>query len=115
MVGGGTWRPESAILRKIREGIDYNGNELLEIIHAPAFQKVFGGLDDDGQMLKTSPRGFDIDHPHINLLRRKSFTGIKVLKPADVVSDGFVDIVEEGYVTLLPLNNWLKKVIEFEE
>ena len=115
MIGGGTWRPEASILRKIRDGIDYDGNELLEIIHAPAFQKTFGGLDIDDQLLKTSPRGFAIDHPHINLLRRKSFTGIKMIKPAQVISDGFVDIVEEGYVTLLPLNEWLKKVIEFEE
>lgn len=115
MIGGGSWWPESAILRKIRDGIDYDGNELLDIVNAPAFQKVFGGLDYDPRALKTAPRGFPKDHAHIELLRRRSFTGVKMLKPADVISDGFVDMVEEGYLAILPLNEWLKKVIEFEE
>jgi len=115
MIGGGTWRPEAAVLRKIRDGIDYDGDELLDIINAAPFQKVFGGLTHDDQMLKTSPRGFDQDHKHIDLLRRKSFTGIQMLTPADVISDSYIDTIEEAYVSLQPLNEWLKKVIEFEE
>ena len=38
-IGGGYYRPESAILQKIRAAIDYNGDELKRIVSTPEFKK----------------------------------------------------------------------------
>ena len=36
-----------------------------------------GGFEIGGDQLKTSPRGYDKDHPRIDLLRHKSLLGMK--------------------------------------
>ena len=73
MIGGGMYRPDNDGLKKIREAIDYDGQELLDIINKKSFIKYYGGLTYDHTKLKTSPRGYPIDHEYIDLLRRKSF------------------------------------------
>ena len=36
-VGGGLWHPGSEVLKKIRDGIDYDGQELLNIVNKKIF------------------------------------------------------------------------------
>jgi uncharacterized protein (TIGR02453 family) len=71
-IAGGVWMPPSAELKKIRQEIDYNGKALKKILSSPAFKKQFGGLSPEYK-LKTTPKGYDKNHPDIELLRHNSY------------------------------------------
>lgn len=113
MIGAGLYKPDSTTLKKIRDAIDYDGDRLQEIIDNKQLQDFFGGLAHDEEMLKTSPRGYSVDHNHIELLRRKSFHVMRELSKKEVIGNNFTDIVEEGYLASQPLNNYLQKAVEF--
>ena len=113
-IGGGLWRPERKVLKQVRDAIDYDGNELLEIINNKKFRDFFGGLAEDPNKLKTSPRNYRNNHEHIELLRYNNLTAQKELTQKIVISAGFVDFVEEAFVTLKPLNNFFKKAISVD-
>lgn len=111
-IGGGLHRPDKELLDRLRAAIDYDGEQLKEIIQADTFQGLFGGLSEDEHMLKTSPRGYSKDHRHIDLLRRKTFTGMKSFSEAEFVSDTFVDMVEESFLGLKSFNEYLGKSVQ---
>lgn len=110
-LGGGLWRPDKEILRQVRDAIDYDGEELLDILNTPKFQNLFGGLAEDPDKLKTAPRGYSQDHEHIELLRYNNLTARAELTKEKVQSDHFVDYVEEVYLALKPFNDYLEKAI----
>ena len=111
MIGGGTYRPDKEALKSIRDAIDYDASELIEIINDKKLVSMFGGLSIDETQLKTSPRGYSDDHPHVKLLRRKSFTATMEPLKKDMMNANLTDLVEEAYLTLRPLNQWLAKAI----
>ncbi|MEZ5022126.1 MAG: DUF2461 domain-containing protein [Chitinophagales bacterium] len=113
-IGGGFHNPDNTILKKIRDAIDYDGDQFKKIIASKEFQDFYGGLPEDPNQLKTSPRGFSEDHKHIDLLNRKSFTGIKPLTQKEFLSDNFIDLVEQSFVTIQPFNAYLQKAVDFE-
>ncbi|MEM6316419.1 MAG: DUF2461 domain-containing protein [Bacteroidota bacterium] len=113
-IGGGLHRPPSDNLKKMRQAIDYDGQRLKEIVTEKKFATYYGGLSHDPQALKTSPRGYDESHEHIDLLRRKNFTAIRPVTQEEFVADSFVDLVEEGYLLLQPMNSYLADAINFE-
>ncbi|MEZ5007159.1 MAG: DUF2461 domain-containing protein [Chitinophagales bacterium] len=113
-IGGGFHNPDNTILKKIRDAIDYDGDQFKKIIASKEFQDFYGGLPEDPNQLKTSPRGFSEDHKHIDLLNRKSFTGIKPLTQKEFLSDHFIDLVEQSFVTIQPFNAYLQKAVDFE-
>lgn len=110
-VAGGFYKPKSDYLKSIREAIDYNGDEFKNIINAPSFQNHFGGLMEDEDQLKTAPKGFSQDHPHIDLLRLKSFAALKPFKREDVLAPQFKDQVVEVYLAMLPFRRYLNKAV----
>ncbi|MEM1120959.1 MAG: DUF2461 domain-containing protein [Bacteroidota bacterium] len=111
-IGGGLHRPDNDVLKKVRSAIDYDGEKLLAIARKKSFQEFFGGLSEDEQKLKTSPKGYPKDHEHIELLRRKNFTAIHHFTQAEVISDEFVDLVEKAYLELKPLNDYFNRALE---
>ena len=113
-IGGGVYRPPADVLQKIREGIDYDGQRLKEIISSAPFIDMFSGLDEDEHQLKTAPRGFPKDHPHIDLLRRKSFTSIVPLTEEQVLAEEFPALAERAYVSLRPMCEYLNRAVNFE-
>jgi uncharacterized protein (TIGR02453 family) len=111
-IGGGIHNPHRDTLKQIRSAIDYDGERLKEIIESDDFQSYWGDLDEDKDQLKTSPKGYSQDHPHIELLRRKHFTVSKRITQADILADDFPGIVEEAYLQLKPLMDYLVKATE---
>ena len=68
MVGFTVLRLED--LRLIRDQIAQDDQPLRSVLNDPSFKKVFGELQ--GDQVKTAPKGFDKEHPAIDLLRYKS-------------------------------------------
>ena len=110
LLAGGYWRPKKEILQSIRDAIDYNGEELKAIIEKPSFTKIFGGLWEDDR-LKTSPKGFSKDHPHIDLLRNKTFAVEVTLSRKQVLDSNFEDYLVTVYLEMLPFRRYLREAI----
>ncbi|MFD2828034.1 DUF2461 domain-containing protein [Leeuwenhoekiella polynyae] len=110
-IAGGFYKPKSSLLKSIRQAIDYNGEELLEILNKPGFKKMFGWLIDDGDSLKTAPKGFSQDHKYIELLRKKSFAVQTDLTQKLVTSDDFENHVLQIYKEMLPFRNYLNQAV----
>ncbi|MGL4651484.1 MAG: DUF2461 domain-containing protein [Caldilineaceae bacterium] len=73
MTGGGMWMPEAAVAQQIRSYIALHTEELRQVLSEPNFAAAYpDGLN--GERLKRAPKGFEEDHPAIDLLKLKSFT-----------------------------------------
>lgn len=109
-VAGGYWMPQSDHLKSIRQEIDYNANDFLKIIESKEFKNYFEGLDE-GEKLKTSPKGYEADHPYIELLKLKSFTVTHSLSDKELASSTAVNSVVEGLKTMSPFISFLNQAI----
>ncbi len=110
-IAGGFYKPKKEILDSIRDAIDYNGEELKKIVNKPSFDKMFGGLIDDGESLKTAPKGYSQDHEHIDLLRRKTFAVQTSVTQKQVMQEDFQDYCVQVYKEMLPFRNYLNKAV----
>lgn len=72
-VAAGLWYPAAAHLKAVRQEIDYNQEEWLNVINAPEFINEFG-TPDPASKLRSAPKGYPSDHPVIEYLKLKSFT-----------------------------------------
>lgn len=87
-LGVGFWDPNKDDLFRIRKEIEMDASEFYEFLEDPDFKDTWGSFY--GPTLKTAPRGFDKDHPDIELLRRKNFTFVHSLSDKEVLSPDFV-------------------------
>jgi uncharacterized protein (TIGR02453 family) len=110
LLAGGLWRPAPKVLRSVRDAIDYNGEELKKILSAKSFKQTFGGLYED-ERLQKAPKGFSQDHPHINLLRNKTFAVVHRLSKDAVLKDGFKAHIVKVYLEMLPFRRYLNHAI----
>lgn len=103
--GGGIYMPGGEMLKKIRQEVDYNPEELKNITEGKGFREVFGEIK--GEKLKTAPKGYPKDHPNIEFLKLKSFIVMKRLTDEDVTSEGFGEQVIEYFRIMKPFNDYL--------
>jgi len=110
LLAGGLWRPGPEKLRSIRDAIDYNGEELKKILSGKTFQQTFGSLYEDDS-LQTAPKGFAKDHPHIDLLRHRTFAVVHRLSMDEVLHPDFSDRILQVYMEMLPFRRYLNEAI----
>ena len=111
-IGGGIHNPDRDQLKKIRQEIDYNGQELEEIVNNVRFKDNFEELNQDDK-LKTAPQGYSQEHRHIELLRLNRFAAMTSTTQKEIAADGFGDHVVSLYQVLLPLGRFLNKAVDF--
>ena len=110
MFAGGLWRPDPKQLRSIRDAIDYDGEELKKILNKRSFEKTFGGLYEDVK-LTNAPKGFSNNHPHIDLLRNKTFAVVTEFSTQEVLKDDFDKKVITVYKEMLPFRRYLNQAV----
>jgi len=110
MLAGGLWRPDPIRLRSIRDAIDYDGERLKEILNQKSFRALFGALYED-EKLKSAPKGFSNDHPHIDLLRHKTFAVAHEFATDKIFKPGFEDFIIDVYQEMLPFRRYLNQAI----
>ena len=108
-VGGGFYDADAPRLAAIREAMaDEKSGKALERL-LKRLEK--DGFEIGGDRLKTSPRGYDADHPRIELLRCKQLIANKSYGfESDAIDAGLVDRVREDWKTLRPLVSWLRAI-----
>lgn len=107
-LAGGFWRPDPKKLRNIRDGIDYNGEELVKILNKKSFKDTFGGLYED-EKLTNAPKGFSNDHPYIDLLRNKTFAVSYPLEKESIFETDFEGRIIKIYMEMLPFRRYLNQ------
>lgn len=110
ILGGGMWQPSSDNLSRFRQEIDYNPQLLKGIINDEKFRIHFP--DIHGQILKTKPKGYTIDHPDIDLLKYKEMFFVKKFSNNDVLSINFVDLLIEHCIVLKPYLDFLNNIFK---
>lgn len=79
----------------------------------PALDALVAGLRADGfdilgDRLKTKPRGYDADHPRIELLKQKSLMAIKQYdNPPWLESRKTLDVVRDAWRAVRPTSDWI--------
>ena len=110
-IASGYWKPDSKLLNSIRQAIDYNGEELISIMEDKTFKDAFGGFIDTDHKLKTTPKGYSKTHPHIDLLRHKTFAVAAQLSREEVMHPDFDQKIVHLYKILLPFRRYLNKAV----
>ncbi|MEP6665625.1 MAG: DUF2461 domain-containing protein [Nocardioidaceae bacterium] len=105
-VGVGFYEASSERLARVRAAIDDDrtGRELVTILAALTRK----GWELGGNKLKTTPRGYDADHPRIDLLRRKSMTLGKSYGLEPVIhTPALLTKVRRDWQTARPFVEWV--------
>lgn len=110
MLAGGIYMPMPEVLKKLRKEIYENIDEFLEIINNKTFLKHFGKIDDETK-LKTPPKDFPKDFPHIELLKFKNYTVAKDIPPLLLHSEKLMNEIVEVFTALIPLNRFLNNAL----
>lgn len=106
----GLWMPEAADLKKIREEIDYNTSEFLDIIETKDFKNTFQISEED--KLKKAPKGYETDHPQIELLKLKSFIATFPIKDEEFFKPEIVDKLKNAFKNVYPFIVFLRNAVE---
>ena len=109
-IGGGLFKPLPDALKKVRQEIDYNAEELRAILHSPKFSAIFQTPYDD--KVATAPKGYAKDNPNIDLIRYKSFVYMRQLSDAQTTSTDFPEMIEETFRTLKPYLDFLRRALD---
>ena len=109
--GGGIYRPSSPVLKAIRAEINETYEELQAIVDDPEFRAAFPGGLDQGNKLKTAPRGTSLDHPAIDLLRLTSFTATRNFSDEQITAENFHGELLALYQALYRLNAYMDKAL----
>lgn len=110
-IGGGYWRPSAKPLNAIRQEIDYNTSEFLSILENKDFSSYFGELSRE-DILKINPKGYEKDHPYIELLKLKSFICVKHFEDKSWTTEKGVKDLLIGLKLITPLNHFLNSALE---
>lgn len=107
-LGAGLYAPTSEQLAKLRQEIDYNPNDLKDIIFDKTFVQYFG--NPKGSSLKTSPKGYEKNHPEIELLRMNQLFFSKSFSDNELMADDFTAKVIESAKVLKPFTDYLNLI-----
>lgn len=97
-IATGFWEPNKEDLHRIRKEFELDATEIREIVNEEKFKQVWG--DFHGESLKTAPKGFDREHPNIDLIKRKQFVFTRKFSDEEVLSTGFLATVDDSFRTV---------------
>ena len=114
-IAGGLYCPESEDLKKMRKEIAYFHEDLEEILEEKNFKKEFKDFDrNDKNTLKNPPRGYEKEHPAIELLKLKSFESSQAIDLSAVAKKDFVAVMSKKLIALKPLNDFINRALTSE-
>jgi uncharacterized protein (TIGR02453 family) len=109
-LAGGAYAPPGPWMKAIRKEIHHNAAPLKKILASASFKKYFGEME--GESLKTSPRDYDVDHPEIELLRRKSFLAVHKVKDSQLTKNDYAKHCKEVFKALAPFDAYLNMAMD---
>ena len=114
-IAGGLYCPESEDLKKMRKEIAYFHDDLEAILEEKDFKREFGDFDrNEKDTLKNPPRGYDKEHPAIELLKLKSFEASQKIEFSAAAKKDFVAVMSQKLIALKPLNDFINRALTSE-
>ncbi|TDK62542.1 DUF2461 domain-containing protein [Sapientia aquatica] len=110
----GEYMPPSDRLKQLRQHVVEDGANLVKILKDKKLKATFGGLQEEDK-LQRPPKGFDADHPQIELIKLKHFmvwtsvpiSSIKQSKQT-TQSDELIKLIASGYKDAYKLAEWMR-------
>ncbi|MGJ8592990.1 MAG: DUF2461 domain-containing protein [Aquaticitalea sp.] len=108
-IAAGFWDPEKDDLFRIRKEFETDDTQIRKIIADKKFKQIWGEFG--GDELKTAPKGFDKEHPAIDLIRKKQFIFTRKFTDKDVLADNFIEEVNDSFKAIRPYFNYMSDVL----
>ncbi len=105
----GFWNPNKEDLFRIRKEIEVDGQEFKSVINHGKIKEIWGEIK--GQEVKTSPKGFNVDHQHIDLIKKKQFIFIKKLSEEEILDENFQKKLVSYFVSIRPFFDYMSEVL----
>jgi uncharacterized protein (TIGR02453 family) len=109
MIAGGAYMPPADWLAGIREKIAEDPGGFTKVLNEKNFRRFFGTLE--GDKLKKAPKGYDNDHPAIELLKHKSFLAVNNIPDSKVTDVSFNAYILENFRAMKPFNDYLNEAL----
>ena len=110
-VGGGFWAPERDDLARIREELAVDHEAFRKLLASEPIKTTFGGQLHEGEKLKTAPKGYDKEHPAIDLLNHKSFVLVRHFTKQEVAAKDFSEQVAQTFKDMRPFLDYMSHVL----
>lgn len=115
-VGGGLWMPEPAVVKRVRQEIDYNGPAFQRILHNTNFKSVYTDVYKGSDVsLSKAPKGYAPDHPAIEYLKLKSFIAETPVADADLTKATLHKRTVQAFEALLPFLQFINRAVQPDE
>jgi uncharacterized protein (TIGR02453 family) len=108
-LAGGFWEPNKEDLARIRKEFEMDASEIRAIVGTVDFKKHFGELK--GESVKSAPRGFDKNHPNIDLIRLKQFIVTRSFTDEEVLASNFLKEVTASFEAMRPYLDYMSDVL----
>jgi uncharacterized protein (TIGR02453 family) len=108
-LGCGFVYPNPEDLKRIRQDIDVNYTYWRKLLKSKSIQTGFGNMQ--GEQVKTAPKGFDREHPAIDLLRYKQFWFERHFTDEEVLSSNFLNKMNNTYKSIRPFFDYMSEVL----
>ncbi|MBT8325224.1 MAG: DUF2461 domain-containing protein [Winogradskyella sp.] len=108
-IATGFWEPSKDDLYRIRKEFEMNDKEIRRILADKNFKSTWGNFV--GDELKTAPKGFDKEHPAIDLIRKKQFIFTKSYTDKEILADDFLNNVNNAFKDVRPYFNYMSDVL----
>ena len=108
-LAGGFWEPNKDDLLRIRKEFEMDTTEIRNIINNKQFVKYFGKLE--GNELKTAPRGFDKEHPDMDLIKMKQFIVTRYFSDEEVLNPDFLKELNKTYKAMRPYFDYMSEIL----
>lgn len=108
-IATGFWDPNKEDLFRIRKELEMDATVFRKVIEEPAFRKTWGSIS--GEELKTAPKGFEKDHPDIELIRKKQFIFVRNFTDAEVFNPNFYNEINDSFKRIRPYFDLMSDIL----
>jgi uncharacterized protein (TIGR02453 family) len=105
----GFFNPNKEDLFRIRKELEIDASEFRDIFNVASFKSTWGALE--GEAVKTAPKGFDKEHPDIDLIRHKQFIFTKKITNEEALSQDFLAQIDNSFKAIRPFFDLMSSVL----
>ena len=108
-IASGFWDPNKDDLFRMRKEIEMDHEYFRKKIESSKVKKMWGVMK--GDKLKTSPKGFDKEHPANDLLQHKQYIFTKKVDHNILFTKEFEFFILDHFKAILPVLNYMGEVL----
>jgi uncharacterized protein (TIGR02453 family) len=108
-VAAGFWEPNKEDLLRIRKELELDADEFRNVISNKKFKNSWGNLV--GDEVKTAPKGFNKEHPNIDLIKKKQYIFVRKFTDKEVLSKEFLSLVDGTFKAIRPYFDLMSDIL----